>query len=75
MGHLDHGLSLALPNHVERYGFLTISGSTGGFRVDAAAEETSDATAAARTETFIFYSSRVGSIQDRDNNIQEKQSS
>ena len=75
MGHLDHGLSLALPNQVERYGFLTISGSTGGFRLDAAADETSDATVAARTESFIFCNSRVGYIQNKDNRIQEKQSS
>lgn len=46
MGHLDHGLSLALPSQVERYGFLTINGNTGGFRVEAAANETSEVTVA-----------------------------
>ena len=35
MGHLLHGTSLALPSHVERYGFRTISGSTGGVSMDA----------------------------------------
>lgn len=35
MGHLDHGSSLASASHVDRYGFRTISGSTGGVRVEA----------------------------------------
>jgi hypothetical protein len=30
MGHFSHGLSLAFPSHVLRYGFRTIKGSTGG---------------------------------------------
>lgn len=46
MGHLVHGLSLALPSQVERYGFLTIKGNTGGFKVEAATDETSEVTAA-----------------------------
>jgi hypothetical protein len=47
MGHLVHGLSLALPSQVERYGFLTTNGRTGGVKVEAATDETSDVTATA----------------------------
>jgi hypothetical protein len=34
MGHLLHGTSRALPSQVLKYGFRTISGSTGGVRVE-----------------------------------------
>lgn len=37
MGHFDHGLSLAFPNQVLRYGFRTINGSTGGVSREASA--------------------------------------
>ena len=35
MGHLLHGTSLASASHVERYGFRTMSGKTGGVSVEA----------------------------------------
>ena len=34
MGHFFHGSLLASPSHVLRYGFRTMSGSTGGVSVD-----------------------------------------
>ena len=34
MGHFLHGSLLASPSHVLRYGFRTMSGSTGGVSVD-----------------------------------------
>jgi hypothetical protein len=37
MGHLLQGSSLAFCSHVLRYGFRTMRGSTGGWRVEAAA--------------------------------------
>jgi hypothetical protein len=35
IGHLLHGSSRAFCNHVLKYGFLTINGSTGGWRLEA----------------------------------------
>ena len=64
MGHLVHGLSLALPSHVDRYGFLTTNGSTGGLRVEAAAHETSEVTVRASEDNFM--ASRCKSIQARE---------
>lgn len=40
MGQCCHGTSRALGSHVLRYGFRTMSGSTGGVRVDAVAYAT-----------------------------------
>ena len=46
MGHFVHGSSRALPSHVDRYGFLTIRGRTGGVRTDADAGATLASSAA-----------------------------
>lgn len=35
MGHLFHGVSLASPSHVLKYGFLTAKGTTGGVSFEA----------------------------------------
>lgn len=35
MGHLFHGVSLASPNHVLKYGFRTTKGKTGGVSFEA----------------------------------------
>ena len=47
MGHLCHGGSLASPNHVLKYGFLTAKGTTGGVSFDAPAGRLSIAEPAA----------------------------
>jgi hypothetical protein len=55
MGHFSQGKSLALPNQVLKYGFLTISGTTGGVRVLAPTPPSSTASAAkARVTNRIF---------------------
>ncbi len=54
MGHLLHGSSLALASHVERYGFRTISGNTGGVNVEASAEASRLAAAAAMVEARMI---------------------
>lgn len=51
MGHDDQGSSLALASQVERYGFLTTSGSTGGVSVDAVLSLLKLSTLAARAVT------------------------
>lgn len=43
IGQFFQGSSLAFPSHVLRYGFLTISGRTGGVSVDAVATLASSA--------------------------------
>ena len=47
MGHLSHGVSLASPSHVLKYGFLTVRGNTGGVSFEASAERVSNAELAA----------------------------
>ena len=47
IGHLSHGVSLALPNHVLKYGFRTARGSTGGVSTEAIAGRSSAEPAAA----------------------------
>jgi hypothetical protein len=54
MGHLVHGSSLAFPSQVERYGFLTTNGKTGGFNEEATTDETSDAATAATRLSFMI---------------------
>ena len=49
MGHLFHGVSLASPSHVLRYGFLTVKGSTGGVSLEAPTGRLSRAELAATT--------------------------
>lgn len=55
MGHLLHGSSRAFCNHVLRYGFLTMSGSTGGWRVEAP-------TTLARSAAVVTLRDRIASI-------------
>ena len=47
MGHLFHGVSLASPSQVLRYGFLTTKGTTGGVRFEAPTGRLSSAEPAA----------------------------
>ena len=47
IGHLPHGSPLASWSQVLKYGFLTMSGRTGGASVEASAESPKSATAAA----------------------------
>jgi hypothetical protein len=50
---LVHGSSRAFCNHVLKYGFLTIKGSTGGWRLDASAALASNADPAASPNSRI----------------------
>jgi hypothetical protein len=57
MGHFLHGTSLAFPNQVLRYGFLTISGRTGGVRVEASttlARSAEEATTTAASGRIVY---------------------
>lgn len=57
IGHLSHGAPLASCSHVLRYGFLTMSGRTGGLSVEAWIESPKSApaaTAAARNERIML---------------------
>lgn len=47
MGHLSHGVSLALPSHALKYGFLTARGTTGGVSFEAPTGRLSSADPAA----------------------------
>ena len=47
IGHLFHGVTLASPSHVLKYGFLTVKGNTGGVSLEAPTGRLSSAELAA----------------------------
>ena len=62
MGHLFHGVSLASPSHVLRYGFLTVRGKTGGVSFEAPTERLRTAEPAARvmaSQCILIYTTSL----------------
>lgn len=58
MGHLFHGVSLASPSHVLKYGLRTAKGRTGGFSVEAPTgrvNKAEPAAAAAKSQCIAWY--------------------
>ena len=63
MGHLLHGTSLASASHVERYGFRTIRGNTGGVRVEALVKQSKlTATTAKAVGECIMWVDRIKGV-------------
>jgi hypothetical protein len=68
MGHLDHGSSLAFPSHADRYGFLTINGSTGGVKREALTQEARKSAVAAAMKDRVMALIGIKSREKNSNN-------
>ena len=71
MGQWFHGDSRASGSHVLKYGFRTVSGSTGGVSLEAPVDDTANARAARAEATTPFMMAQRASVSRERNDAQQ----